>query len=46
MNNYYRNWQYSTTKEVIGVHEIVEPYDWQLDTEYNENFQKWEDELK
>jgi hypothetical protein len=45
MNNYYKNWQYSDTKEVIGVHELIQPYDWELDTEMNEDFELWKEEL-
>lgn len=45
VNNYYKNWQYSDTKEVIGVHELIQPYDWELDTEMNEDFELWKEEL-
>ena len=33
-----RNWQYATTKEVLAIHEVIEPYDWKLDIEMNEDF--------
>jgi hypothetical protein len=47
MNYRYRsNWQYAITKEVIAIHEVVEPYDWALDVEENEDFQQWESEIK
>lgn len=46
MNNYSRNWQYSMTKEVLGVHEVVYPYDWSLDVEQSDDFVVWEEELK
>lgn len=46
MNNYRKNWQYSITKEVIGVHEVIEPYDWNLDVEENPDFKEWEQEIK
>jgi hypothetical protein len=45
MNNQRRNWQYATTKEVLGIHEVIEPYDWKLDLEMNEDFQKWQEEI-
>jgi hypothetical protein len=45
MSNYYRNWQYGITKEVVAIHEIVNPYDWELDVEMNEDFQLWKQEM-
>jgi hypothetical protein len=45
MNNYYRNWQYGITKEVIAMHEVITPFDWQLDIEMNEDFQSWKEEM-
>jgi hypothetical protein len=41
----WKNWQYSSWKEVIAIHEKVDPYDWQLDTEMNEDFKLWEEEM-
>lgn len=41
---HWQNWQYATTKEVLAVHEIINPYDWQLDIETNEDFIQWEKE--
>lgn len=46
MNNYNRNWQYAITKEVIGMHEVISPYDWNLDLEQNPDFAEWENELQ
>lgn len=42
---HWQNWQYATTKEVLAIHEVIEPYDWQLDIEYNEDFAKWQNEI-
>lgn len=46
VNNYRKNWQYSITKEVIGMHEVIDPYDWNLDVEENPDFKEWEQEIK
>jgi len=40
-----RNWQYATTKEVIAIHEVIDPYDWELDIEFNEDFKLWQKQL-
>ena len=45
MSRYYRNWQYGVTKEVLAVHEVIEPYDWKLDLEMNEDWQLWGNQL-
>ena len=41
MSRYYRNWQYAITKEVLAIHEVIEPYDWKLDLEMNEDWESW-----
>jgi len=46
MNNYRRNWQYCITKEVLGIHEIIDPYDWKLDLEMNADFKLWDLEMQ
>lgn len=46
MNNYRKNWQYSVTKEVLGMHEIIDPYDWKLDLEMNADFKLWDLEMQ
>lgn len=46
MNNYYSNWQYSDTREVIGMHELIQPYDWMLDIEMNQHFEMWKKEME
>lgn len=43
--SYSKNWQYAEWKEVIAIHERVDPYDWQLDVEMNEDFKLWEKEI-
>lgn len=45
VNNYKRNWQYAITKEVLGMHEIIDPYDWKLDLEMNVDFKIWQKEM-
>lgn len=42
---HWQNWQYATTKEVLAVHEVIEPYDWQLDLEMNPDFALWQKEI-
>lgn len=42
---HWQNWQYATTKEVLAIHEVIDPYDWQLDIEYNEHFAIWQKEI-
>jgi len=42
---HWQNWQYATTKEVLAVHEVIEPYDWQLDIQMNEDFALWQKEM-
>jgi len=42
---HWQNWQYATTKEVLAIHEVIEPYDWQLDLETNPDFGLWQHEL-
>jgi hypothetical protein len=32
-------------KEVIGFHETINPYDWNLDIEANKDFKLWEEEM-
>lgn len=39
---HWQNWQYATTKEVLAVHEVIEPYDWELDSKFNPAFNLWE----
>jgi hypothetical protein len=42
MSNQYRsNWQFCSTKEVIGIHEVIFPYNWELDLEMNPDFKEW-----
>jgi hypothetical protein len=45
MGNHRRNWQYAITKEVLAIHEVIDPYDWELDIDMNEDFQEWEKEI-
>lgn len=42
---YYKNWQYGTTKEVLAVHERIDPFDIELDTDANPDFALWEKEM-
>jgi hypothetical protein len=42
---HWQNWQYAITKEVLAIHEVIEPYDWQLDLEMNADFTLWQKEL-
>lgn len=42
---HWQNWQYAITKEVLAIHEVIEPYDWQLDIEYNKDFAIWQQEI-
>ena len=42
---HWQNWQYATTKEVLAIHEVIEPYDWELDFEYNPDFALWQKEM-
>jgi len=42
---HWQNWQYATTKEVLAIHEVIEPYDWELDLEVNPDFALWEKEM-
>ena len=46
MGKYRKNWQFAETKEIIGFHEAVSPYDWALDIELNPNFKLWAAEYK
>jgi hypothetical protein len=46
MENYRRNWQYAITKEVLIIHEVIEPYDWNLDIQENPDFEIWQEQLK
>ena len=39
---HWQNWQYAITKEVLAVHEIIEPYDWELDLDFNPYFKLWQ----
>ena len=43
---YRENWQYATNKEVIFIHEVVSPYDWELEVETNEHFNLWKKEMR
>ncbi len=42
---HWQNWQYATTKEVLAVHEVIDPYDWKLDLEMNPDFKLWQEEI-
>lgn len=42
---HWQNWQYATTKEVLAIHERIDPYDWQLDLETNPDFAIWQKEI-
>lgn len=42
---HWQNWQYATTKEVLAIHEVIEPYDWELDLEMNPDFALWQKEM-
>ena len=42
---HWQNWQYATTKEVLAVHEVIDPYDWELDIDMNEDFAEWQKEI-
>ena len=39
---HWQNWQYAITKEVLAVHEVIEPYDWELDLDFNPDFKLWQ----
>lgn len=42
---HWQNWQYASTKEVLAVHEVIDPYDWELDIDMNEDFAQWQKEI-
>lgn len=42
---HWQNWQYATAKEVLAIHEVIDPYDWELDIDMNEDFAKWQKEI-
>ena len=42
---HWQNWQYAITKEVLAIHEVIEPYDWQLDLDINPDFALWQKEI-
>jgi hypothetical protein len=42
---HWRNWQYAITKEVLAIHEVIQPYDWELDLVMNADFTLWQKEL-
>jgi hypothetical protein len=44
-SSYQKDWQYADIKIVLGMHEKIQPFDIELDPEFNDDFKLWAKEM-